>query len=471
MRNGIAARMSGNSRKMNPTQKQFPLNRGASEKQFPMNSFTPPQKQRIRNVSLFTLFISLLAGLMIVSLPNAVFAADPVGVATGWGWCGRAGHPSVKGDCPICVRNNRSQNYAPAPQQPTGPSQTEIAAQQAEEERQRQQVETDRIEREAAEQRAIAADGEQKRHAQFQSDKANALKSIKGVNPTGSQLKSAGYVQDYSSGGFGLKGIGDTDIKNVQQDRDVRDLGGTDAAWKQLNAAAYLAGLSVRNSSDPVESAYMAEQAARAMNGDPLGVVVPAAEARPGAARSGASGTAYQAVTKHIMGELKTRTAELAEKKKKVVELNQQKETAKKETQVARDQVEKLELELKQPKPPAVAATAPPEADKAKDDTLAKAKDDALAKAKDDALAKAKEDALAKAKAKAKAALLAAQQSEAEITRAEERAISEAKFSEQKINSTIVDFNTLNANPNLAESMLPKFQPAPTTTPATNPTR
>src|SRR6266536_2086665 len=106
------ARMSSNSRKMNQTQKQFSLNRAASEKRFPMNSFTPPQKLPIRNVSLFTLHISLLAVLMIAALPQGAFAQQ--GVDTGYGWCGRVGHPSVKVDCPICARNNRSQNYAPA---------------------------------------------------------------------------------------------------------------------------------------------------------------------------------------------------------------------------------------------------------------------------------------------------------------------------------------------------------------------
>ena len=317
-------------------------------------------------------------------------------------------------------------------------AQEAAAAERQQEEAERQRAEQERLGKE----RRVEQERRQ-REVEFNQNKVHAVNSLKGVGPTGSQLKSAGNIQDNSARAFGLKGIGDTDIKNVQQDRAVRDLGGTDAAWKQLNAAAYLAGLSLKNSSDPVESAYLAEQSARAMNGDPLGVVVPAAAARPHAERSAASATAYQAVTKHIMGELKTRTAELAEKKKQVVESNQKKEAAKKETQVAREQVEKLELESKQPKPLTVAATAPPEADKAKDDALAKAK----------------------------AALLAAQQSEAETTRAEERAVSEARFSEQKINSTLVGLKDLNANPDLAESMLAKLQPAPTTTPATNPTQ
>ena len=398
----------------------------------------PPSSQLRQVVFRGFLYVSFLAGLMIAFLPHRVFAQ---GVATGYGWCGRAGHPSVKGDCPICVRERRPQNGGgtyPAIQQPSGPSQAEIAAQQAEAERQRQQVETDRLEREAAEQRAVAEAKERERQAEFKITQANAIKSLKGVTPTGSQLKSAGNIQDNSPRGFGLKGIGDTGIKDVKPDHAVRDLGGTDAAWKQLNAAAYLAGLSLKNSSDPVESAYLAEQAARAMNGDPLGVVVPRADPRPGAERSG---PAFQTVTKHIMAELKTRTTELAEKKQKVVESNQKKEAAQKETKVAREQVEKLELELKPPQLAAVATTAPPVADKTKSDALAKAK----------------------------AALLAAQQSEAETTRAEERAVSEAKFSEQKINETLNMSSDLNQNPGNAKFMLDKLQAA--TAPAPTPAR
>jgi hypothetical protein len=179
------------------------------------------------------------------------------------------------------------------------------------------------------------------------------------------------------------------------------------------------------------------------MNGDPLGVVVPAAPAGPQAERSAASLAAYQAVTKHILGELKTRTAELAEKKKKVLETRQKRKTAKQETTAARERVEKLELELKQPPLAAVVAAARPGADKVKDDALAKAK----------------------------AALLAAQQSKAETARGADKADAEAKFSEQQINSTLINLNDLNKNPELAESMRAKLPTTTTTTPATTPTR
>src|SRR2546425_2313465 len=175
--------MSSNSWKLNQIQKQFFPNRAASEKQIPMNSFTSSQKLPIWNVSLFTLHISLLAGLMIASLPQEALAQQ--GKPAGGGWCSKHGSwTQAQGfNCPGCARDNRSPNgggYSPVPQQPTGPSQAEIAARQAEEERPRQQEAADRIERDRL------AREEVRKLKQFDADKAKALKSLQGGGPTGS---------------------------------------------------------------------------------------------------------------------------------------------------------------------------------------------------------------------------------------------------------------------------------------------
>jgi hypothetical protein len=83
---------------MTQTQKQFSLNPVASEGQFPIG-LTPPRKLPIWKVNLFTLYITLLAGLMVVSLPQRVFAQ---GKDMGQGYCSLHGN-YTGASCPKCA--------------------------------------------------------------------------------------------------------------------------------------------------------------------------------------------------------------------------------------------------------------------------------------------------------------------------------------------------------------------------------
>jgi len=159
------------------------------------------------------------------------------------------------------------QNPAPGPSPGgvPGPSIDYEAERRAREEAERQREENDRREQERRK-------AEQQK--QFERDRDNAAKSLKGSTSTGA---------------FGLKGVAPADAGlRAPGERVDRDLVGRQAAWKQLHCAASilapaLAALQPQPGKDPdfTEYRYLSSEALNALNGQRLGVQCAAAPPVP----------------------------------------------------------------------------------------------------------------------------------------------------------------------------------------------
>ncbi len=151
----------------------------------------------------------------------------------------------------------------------------ERRAQEAAAERQRQQDETDRIERERlAEEKRIE---EKRKNDEFIHNRDATAKTLKG---------NIGVSTSPNDGG--LKGSSkiDTGLKELHgSDRVTRDIQGRQAAWKQLHCAAALSGYAFaavsKKTPDYQESSFLLDQALNALNGQTLGVACPSAPAFP----------------------------------------------------------------------------------------------------------------------------------------------------------------------------------------------
>lgn len=187
-------------------------------------------------------------------------------------WCRTVGRPSGTPSNPVCIPNPQgggssggSSGYSPPAY--SGPSVDELARQA----RERQRLE-DKRRAEQARKEAEAAESQRR----FIAERDAAAQSLKGG--TGTPFFGAGALKGGAPAG--------ATIRDIKPAADVRDLGGAQAAWKQLNCAASLSGsafaaLTRRTGPDYDEFSYMTGQATNALNGDPLGVQCPAAPAMP----------------------------------------------------------------------------------------------------------------------------------------------------------------------------------------------
>jgi hypothetical protein len=178
------------------------------------------------------------------------------------GWAQSHGHADA---CSSSQPANRSTfgppTYAPPP--------TNNAAAEHEAEIERERA------REKA--RARAAAEEKRRHEEFEKNKTDALKDLKGDSTSDLDLKGvgAGTIKDKNTPFFGLKGVGDTGIKDIAPARNPRDVS---TAWKQLHCATEISGYALADATkldgqiDLDEVRYLAGEAISALHGESLGV-------------------------------------------------------------------------------------------------------------------------------------------------------------------------------------------------------
>ena len=379
----------------------------------------------------FTVSLAFLLAVIALGI-TATSAIAQQGKDTGFGFCPLHKLNYKGSDCPRCLANPGNRGNNGGNRGDSVPSLEQMRQQQQEEaeQQQRQRAEQERL----AKERMVEQERRQ-REIEFQETQATLLKSLKGVGTGGLQLKTAGTIIDNNPRGFGLKGLGDTGIKNVAPDRDARDLGGAESAWKQLNAAAYLAKTAARQS-DPTEMLYLATEVTKVMNGETLGVSLPKAPPMPRPPASATPGAEYREATKLILAEVSRKAAEFKEKTRVAVELARKKTEAAAATKVAQETLEKAQSSAAQAVVPAVVVPAVPVATAT--EPPPKPKPSALEEAR--------------------AALLKAQQAEAEANRVAERADAEAKFEAQKINEGMLTLDALNQRPELAADMIKKLQ-------------
>lgn len=160
------------------------------------------------------------------------------------------------------------------------------AARLAEEQRKRE-AELEQQRKDADEKRRKE---EIEKNARFLRDRNEAAGTLRGSTGT--------TITPNTSGGSVLRGSSmDTGIRNLKPATETRDLGGSQAAWKQLNCAAAisayafaaLAGSDTRGKAgdndfrkpDYDEFRNLANEASKALNGEQLGVQCPSAPAAP----------------------------------------------------------------------------------------------------------------------------------------------------------------------------------------------
>ena len=191
-------------------------------------------------------------------------------------WCATVGTPSGTPSNPVCIPRPQggassgsgggSSGYSSPPVY-SGPSADELARQARERQR---LVEARRLE----ETRRQAEEADRQRR--FIAERDAAAGTLKGG--TGTPFFGAGALR-----GAPLNSTASRDIRPAAE---ARDLGGAQAAWKQLNCAASLSGtafaaLRRRTGPDYDEFSYLTREATNALNGDRLGVQCPAAPAMP----------------------------------------------------------------------------------------------------------------------------------------------------------------------------------------------
>lgn len=115
-----------------------------------------------------------------------------------------------------------------------------------------------------------------RREEEFIRQRDEAVRSLRGVTPTDPGLRGVETIQDRTSPLFGLKGVGDTGIRDIKPDRSPRDVS---TAWRQLHCAAEITGYALASAKprdgrvvDLNEVRYLADEAIRALNGERLGV-------------------------------------------------------------------------------------------------------------------------------------------------------------------------------------------------------
>ena len=155
----------------------------------------------------------------------------------------------------------------------------EQAEQQAADQARQQQLKRDEDERtrKAEEARLVK---EQQQHAAFIQERDSAV--LKG--DTGTHFFGIGGLKGSDSTDSELKGI-----SAAKPESELRDLSGANAAWKQLNCAAAIAGDAIAalqtaldgKSDERDEFKYLSSESSKALSGEALGVACPPPRALP----------------------------------------------------------------------------------------------------------------------------------------------------------------------------------------------
>ena len=161
----------------------------------------------------FGCFFSLLAVLLFsLTFVQKLHAIEGVCVPTPPCYC----NP----ECFRCGPGGCSQSTSPTYQQPSGPTPAQLEQQRLDEERQRQyEIEK---QKKAAEAEAAA----KKKQEEFENNKRNALREMKGVSGSDEGLKGV------DSGDPGLKGIGDSnkghmELKGLENNKAIKEAEGS----------------------------------------------------------------------------------------------------------------------------------------------------------------------------------------------------------------------------------------------------
>jgi hypothetical protein len=201
--------------------------------------------------------------LTLLTAPNALPAQSSADYKAWLSWCiQQGGMPNYNPNNPVCTPGTPGGGASSQHSAPTysGPSSDELAREARERER-----------REEARRQADEAE----RQRRFIADRDAAAGTLKG---TGTPFFGATELKGAPPEGSG--------IRDIKPAAEARDLGGPQAAWKQLNCAASLSGtafaaLRRRTGPDYDEFSYLTREATNALNGDPLGVQCPAPSAMP----------------------------------------------------------------------------------------------------------------------------------------------------------------------------------------------
>lgn len=212
------------------------------------------------------------AAMVIASPASAAWYLRLHGSAAGYGFS-RAGPYQDIGQCQAMAARmglNADCYYEPeATETPiqNGPTPEEVGRQTREREQQEEARRQEQARRQAE---------EAERQRRYNADRDAATATLKGG--TGTPFFGAGALRGAPPAGVG--------IRELKPETSIRDLGGPQAAWKELNCAASLSGSAIgalrgRAAPDYDEFSFLTREATNALNGDPIGVQCPAAPPMP----------------------------------------------------------------------------------------------------------------------------------------------------------------------------------------------
>jgi hypothetical protein len=156
----------------------------------------------------------------------------------------------------------------------------ELTRQQAAEQAREEQLKSEEEERARQAEEARRLKEQQQQHAAFIKERDSTV--LKG--DTGTHAFGIGGLKGIDSTDSGLKGV-----SAAKPAKEPRDLSGPNAAWKQLNCAAAIAGNAIAalqsaldgKSDERDEFKYLSSESSKALAGETLGVVCPATRALP----------------------------------------------------------------------------------------------------------------------------------------------------------------------------------------------
>ena len=217
---------------------------------------------------------------------------------------------------------------------PSGPSPEQLQKQRRQAERQRQ------LEAAEAEERQRKLDEETKR-LEFERRKQEAVGELKGASGNKITLKSGTTF-------FGIKGNPDTNLQ-------LKEVGPAEpampTAWKQLNAAAYLAGVAISGlEKDPIDIEdvrFICDQAGKALGGERLSVQVPEAAPMPRLSENPPPAAAkfYETVVK-VIGR---QAARIEKDAGRIRQAEEKKKAAESEILERKNEVSRLKADAKAP--------------------------------------------------------------------------------------------------------------------------
>lgn len=190
---------------------------------------------------------------------------------------------------------------------------------------------------------------------EFEEKKREAINSVKGITRTEPtyNLKGVDTIKDNSVGAFGLKGVGNTGIKDIGPEKNTREVS---TAWKQVHCATEISGFafSAAAKGDVNEAQYLASEAISALSGHSMGVTCSEAPPMPKLSNR------RPQVPAQLVPQYQAALNTTVEQAKKI-----------RAAQAALDELKREEAEARAKKPQVPSATRPPV--KTQDEQVAKA--------------------------------------------------------------------------------------------------